>query len=192
MRHAGVVIEVRAARVEDTEAIASAHVDGWRVGYRDILPVEYLDADEFAAVRRERWRAWVPGAGEDRVFVVSMQGRIVGFGHVGPERVDPVCDQSGADLDVATQNDGRGELYALYLHPTAWGSGSAGALMSRCEEFLRDRGYHSAVLWVLRDNPRARAFYEKSGWINSGLESTFAPGDPPIFSVQEVQYTIHL
>ena len=40
--------------------------------------------------------------------------------------------------------------------------------MSRCEEFLRDEGFTSAVLWVLRDNPRARAFYEKAGWHFTG------------------------
>ena len=44
--------------------------------------------------------------------------------------------------------------------------------MSSCEEFLRDEGFASAVLWVLRDNPRARAFYEKAGWHATGEEST--------------------
>ena len=40
--------------------------------------------------------------------------------------------------------------------------------MSRCEEFLRDEGFATAVLWVPRDNPRARAFYEKAGWPFNG------------------------
>jgi len=57
-RHAGDVIEVRDADIDDADAIATAHIDGWRVGYRDVVPDEYLDADEFAASRRDRWRSW--------------------------------------------------------------------------------------------------------------------------------------
>ena len=186
------MIEVRAATLDDVDAIASAHIDGWRVGYRGVVPDDYLDAEDFATSRRDRWRTWAPGADEDRVFVVALQGRVVGFGHVGPERLDPVCDHSGSDEAIEISGSGRAEVYAFYLHPTAWGSGGAGALMSRCEEFLRDEGYRSAVLWVLRDNPRARSFYEKAGWIVTGQESAFAPGDPSLFTVQEVQYETRL
>jgi GNAT superfamily N-acetyltransferase len=192
VREAEHVIEVRFARVDDAEAIASAHIDGWRVGYRGVVPDEYLDADEFAASRRQRWRDWVPALRDDQVFVVARQGRVVGFGHVGPERVEPVCDHSGSNESAETVASGRGEVYALYLHSTAWGSGGAGALISRCEEFLRDRGYDSAVLWVLRDNPRARAFYEKSGWKLTSNESTFSPNGLAGPALAEVQYVTQL
>jgi RimJ/RimL family protein N-acetyltransferase len=30
------------------------------------------------------------------------------------------------------------------------------------------RGYSSATLWVLEENPRARRFYEREGWIRNG------------------------
>jgi hypothetical protein len=45
---------------------------------------------------------------------------------------------------------------------------------------------------VLRDNPRARAFYEKVGWIFTGQESTFAPTPSPEQPLPEVQYEITL
>ncbi len=198
LRHAGGMIEVREAAIGDADAIASAHIDGWRVGYRGVVPDEFLDAEEFATSRRDRWRAWtwhsLPGS---RLFVVALQERVVGFGHAGPARLNPVCDQSGTDATaeataVETTAGGRGEVYAFYLHPTAWGSGGAGALMSRCEEFLRDEGFGSAVLWVLRDNPRARAFYEKAGWLFTGQESTFAAFDSPQAALPEVQYEVRL
>jgi hypothetical protein len=32
------------------------------------------------------------------------------------------------------------------------------------------RGYTSAVLWTPRDNPRARAFYRREGWRETGCE----------------------
>jgi hypothetical protein len=62
--------------------------------------------------------------------------------------------------------------------------------MSRCEEFLRDEGFASATLWVLRDNPRARAFYEKAGWQATGQDSLFTPFEPPGSSLPKVSFVV--
>ncbi|HZX53961.1 MAG TPA: GNAT family N-acetyltransferase [Ilumatobacteraceae bacterium] len=181
------MIEVRDADVEDADAIATAHIDGWRTGYRGVVPDEYLDAEEFAATRRQRWRSWtwqfVP---DSRLFVVTLQGRVVGFGHAGREQIAA----HGIESATPESDEIRGEIYGFYLHPTAWGSGGAGALMSRCEEFLRDEGFTSAVLWVMRDNPRARAFYEKAGWHATGDESEFSPSRPPGSSLPDMSFAV--
>lgn len=178
------MIEVRQAVIDDAEAIATAHIDGWRVGYRGIFPNDFLDAEEFASRRREHWSAWTwQSAPDSQLFVVSVDRRVVGFGLAGPERLDPGTQVPGAVP--------RGEVYAFYLHPTAWGSGGAAPLMRRCEQHLRDGGFVTAVLWVLRDNPRARAFYEKAGWSTTGEETSFSPGDSAAV-VTEVQYATSL
>jgi len=57
-------------------------------------------------------------------------------------------------------------------------------------EFLRDEGFTSATLWVLRDNPRARAFYEKAGWLATGKESLFTPSEPPDSSLPKVSFVV--
>jgi GNAT superfamily N-acetyltransferase len=167
------------------------------VGYRGLFPDEYLDADEFETARVERWRAWTwPDFGglTAQLFVVQLSGRVAGFGHAGPERVAPACDQSGLSLGP-TLSDARGEVYGFYLHPDAWGSGAASPLMHTCESHLADHGYNEAVLWVLRDNPRARAFYERAGWRSTGDESDW-PGPQSIsgpgVTVPEVQYARRL
>ena len=182
------MIEVRNAVIDDADALASAHIDGWRMGYRGVVPDEYLDADEFATSRRDRWREWTWQAAipDSRMFVVTIQGRVVGFGQAGPEQAS-ATPTFGSGIETRGT---RGEVYGFYLHPTAWGSGAAGALMSRCEEFLRDEGFASAVLWVLRDNPRALSFYEKAGWHFTGEESTFSPSDPPDSALPRVEYVV--
>ena len=183
-------VQVRVAQPDDADAIAAAHIEGWRVGYRNVFPTEYLDAPEFASSRLERWRAWTWSEFADsQLFVVLLRERVVGFGHVGPERVNPVCDQSGTVANPQT-TPMRGEVYGFYLHPDAWGSGAASALIARCHEYLRDEGFAEATLWVLRDNPRARVFYEKSGWMATGLEMMFEPRNAA--PVPEVQYTVQL
>lgn len=187
------MIEVRDANTGDADAIATAHIDGWRVAYRGLLPDEYLDATEFATSRRDRWRAWAWKSVTDScLFVVTIDKRVGGFCHAGPEQVQPERYQSAAPASPVPAGTGRGEVYAFYLHPSAWGSGGAGALMSRCEEFLRDEGYGTAILWVLRDNPRARSFYEKAGWHPTGRTSSFVLPNVPGTSLPEVEYEVRL
>jgi len=52
------MVEIRIAEPADADDIAAAHIDGWRVGYRNLLPDEYLDAPSFAQQRIDRWRMW--------------------------------------------------------------------------------------------------------------------------------------
>jgi GNAT superfamily N-acetyltransferase len=178
------VLHVRTARIDDADDVAQAHVQGWRVGYRGLFPDQYLDSPEFERERVDRWRAWTWNSlvGSE-LFVATMDERVVGFAHLGPERQQPDDDEQPAA--------GSGEIYGFYLHPDAWGSGAAAALMTRSLHELDERGFASSVLWVLRDNPRARAFYEKTGWRATGREllwqgPQFASQPPE--PVAEVQY----
>ena len=181
------MIEVRDAVIDDADALATAHIDSWRGAYRGLVPDEYLDADAFATTRRDQWRAWTWQSDiGSRLFVATIHERVAGFGHAGPE-----IPGSEATEPVATESVvARGEIYGFYLHPSAWGSGAAGALMSRCEEFLRDEGFATAILWAPRDHPRARAFYEKAGWHATGKESTFSPPDPPEAALPTIEVVV--
>ena len=49
-------------------------------------------------------------------------------------------------------------------------------LMSAAMDDLRDLGMSEAALWVLRDNQRARRFYERLGWRRNGQTTTEAYG----------------
>jgi GNAT superfamily N-acetyltransferase len=160
-----------------------------------VFPDHYLDSPEFERERVERWRAWTwHELNDSELYVAVLDDRVVGFSHFGPEREQPECDQSGTD-QISTNVSSAGEVYGFYLHPDAWGSGAAAALMERSVERLTARRHTMAVLWVLRDNPRARAFYEKVGWHASGRQMMWEgpqtashPPDP----VAEVQYVTSL
>jgi GNAT superfamily N-acetyltransferase len=116
-------------------------VDTWQTAYAHTLPPEQLAALSVEeAVQRSR--RWPP------TFVAERDGEIVGFVSVGAGR-DPGTD---------------GELFAIYVHPQAWGTGAGRALIEAGEDELRRLGHQNAILWVLDDNPRARRFYELAGW----------------------------
>ena len=55
-------------------------------------------------------------------------------------------------------------MYAIYVRPEAWGTGSGWALMDAAVEWLAER-WREAILWVAEENPRARRFYERYGWV---------------------------
>jgi GNAT superfamily N-acetyltransferase len=132
---------IRPGTPADAEGVARVHVDTWQAAYAHTLPPEQLAALSVEeAVQRSR--RWPP------TFVAERDGEIVGFVSVGAGR-DPGTD---------------GELFAIYVHPQAWGTGTGRALIEAGEDELRRLGHQNAILWVLDDNPRARRFYELAGW----------------------------
>ena len=170
--------EIRAASRTDASAIARVHVAAWREGYAGVVPDSVLHADDFEADRIRMWSDWRFNPGQRVSVCVRLDddGReqITGFAAYGPER-----DRIGGFA-------GRGELYALYVLPECWGDGTAAALIVHTDERLRAEGFHEAVLWVLKQNPRARAFYEKHGWTATGRGDVFE-GDSEV-RLPEVEY----
>ena len=162
---------IRAAERADADGITDVQVASWRAGYAHVFPESVLYADDFDQTRRTFWAAWrfSPGhrlavavtPGDDDVDDDSGGERIIGFSSFGPER------------ERARGFTGRAELYAFYFHPDAWGTGAASALIEHTEDRFRTEGFETAVLWVLKDNPRARAFYERHGWVASGIAADF-------------------
>lgn len=58
-----------------------------------------------------------------------------------------------------------GEVYSLYLEPASWGEGMGARLVKGALEVLLVEEYSEATLWVLRENRRARDFYERAGLV---------------------------
>ncbi|MEV6281836.1 GNAT family N-acetyltransferase [Kribbella sp. NPDC051770] len=143
-------MRVRAALDGDLLGAAEARIASWRGAFTGLVPQKFLDAMDAEAIAAA-WRESV-AAGRSRLYVAETGGedgrRIVGYAGVGPER-----DGSQA-----------GELYALFVHPDAWGTGVATALADAAVDDLRAGGYERVNLWVLEANGRARAFYRRYGF----------------------------
>jgi GNAT superfamily N-acetyltransferase len=58
----------------------------------------------------------------------------------------------------------------LNADPTVFGTGAGPAVHDAALDRLAASGHRRAVLWVVRDNPRARRFYEREGWRADGHE----------------------
>jgi ribosomal protein S18 acetylase RimI-like enzyme len=140
---------VRPALQGDAEAIARVHVATWRSAYHGVLPDDFL-ASLSEAHYADRWRR-VIGDGSSSVHVVEQPDGIVGFASGGRER--------------AGENGFAGELYAIYVLDSAQRQGHGRELVRAVAGALREMKLKDMLVWVLRDNPSARQFYERLGGI---------------------------
>jgi GNAT superfamily N-acetyltransferase len=142
---------VRPARLDDSEGIARVQVASWRTTYPGMIPQDFLDSMDDAAFAG-RWSERLSHETSRRTtFVAEDEGRLVGFATGGAER------EGDAQYD--------GELYAIYVLQEWQGQGLGRELVNAVAGALVERGLHSMLVWVLRDNLPARAFYERLGGV---------------------------
>jgi ribosomal protein S18 acetylase RimI-like enzyme len=142
---------IRRACASDAAAIAAVHVAAWREAYEGLLPERVLGALSVED-RSRRWRrimAEPDPAMESAVFVAVVSAQVAGFGSCGRQR-DAALAAAGFE----------GEFSALYLLAAHHGQGLGRLLMGAMARDLAARGLCGAALWVLRENLRARRFYE--------------------------------
>ncbi len=169
------MVVIRSGSVADAAQIAAVQRAGWLAAYEGIIAAEIIDRvtapDEGARVRQSfRTRPWqrvlVAVAG-DRDHPGRDASPIVGYASFGPE-----TDVLGAPWPHPLTADGQegrvAELYALYVRPAWWSTGTGRALMERVLARTSGAAYRSITLWVLRDNQRARRFYERAGFEPDG------------------------
>ena len=181
-------LEIRPAEPDDARELAEAHIRAWQAAYRGMMPdtfLDGLDTGRRAAGWRRALESEPPGYG---VLVPVLDGRVVGFALTGPERADEDGDEDGDTGDgEAPRPFGAGELWAINVHPDAWGRGVGSALLRAARAALAEpRPRVRRSLWVVAGNARARRFYERHGWVPAGVERAeeVAVGVP----VTEVRY----
>ena len=161
---------VRPAEEVDSGAIALSHVRSWQEGYAGVISREYLRSLDLELPNRTaRWQTLILGAGAEARFVLvgEMDGEVAGWISGGPYR-DPSPDEPPL-ADRASL----GEVYGCYVDPAHWREGVGSALMAAALGRLAGAGFEEAALWVLEENPRARAFYERHGWLADGARKFF-------------------
>jgi ribosomal protein S18 acetylase RimI-like enzyme len=147
--------------------MALVHAAGWRQGFAGIVPPELTPSPE-QLVERQRERFADSSVGRS---VAETEGELRGFCVFGPSRDE--CGEPGI-----------GEIYVLFVDPSAWRRGVGKALVDHVLAELGKRGFHSVTLWSAAENARANAFYEKLGFVHDGARQAREEfGD-----VEEIRY----
>jgi GNAT superfamily N-acetyltransferase len=170
------VVLIRSASAADAPAVGVVQRESWLAAYEDIIGRATIDRvlppDGGERVRQtfrtRPWQRMIVAVAEDTA--VPGEPGIVGYASFGPEH-----DVLGAEWPqpptAAGQQGEVAELYALYVHPAWWSTGTGRALMDRVLTKTADAGYRQITLWVLRDNARARRFYERAGFAPDGASN---------------------
>ena len=135
---------------DEIKGKAYVHFKSWHEAYKGIVSDEYLEkmTAEKCEALSYKWR--------DRVITAKDNGRVVGFVGYGE----------------SSELQGYGEIFALYVLSEYYGTGVGQMLLDAAFEKLAE--YPHKCLWVLKENKRARRFYEKNGFYPDGAEK-FSP-----------------
>lgn len=140
--------KIREALQSDCDGIGKVYCDSWKTAYQNLLPQAYLDSLTV--------KDCVPDKVSENDAVLVRHGSVLGICCISEAR--------SRDKEIW------GEVVAIYLLPEIWGSGAGNELLQYALEKLKKNSFKNICLWVLKDNIRARKFYEKNGFQLSGNE----------------------
>ena len=132
---------------DDLSEVSSIYEKSWKYAYQGIIPQDYLDS-----IPEGRWANGITKNGMHSL-VMTDGGRMIGTTGFCRSRWEQYRDF--------------GEIVSIYLLPEYIGKGYGTHLLNRCTEELRRLGFSRILLWVLEENTRARAFYERNGFLCS-------------------------
>ena len=140
---------------EEIESKSLVHWQTWREAYDDLLPAEFQET-----MTLERCRVFSQKYPENTL--IAMDGmKVVGFISYGNFRDETIQ---------------AGEIIALYVLKDYYGEGIAQKLMKEALTTLEQ--FSEIFLWVLKENKRAIAFYQKMGFTFDGQEKILDLGKP--------------
>ena len=140
---------------EEIEGKSLVHWQTWREAYDDLLPADFQET-----MTLEKCRFFSQKYPENTL--IAMDGKkVVGFISYGNFR------------DEAIQ---AGEIIALYVLKDYYGKGVSKQLMHAA--FVALDQFSEIYLWVLKDNKRAIAFYQKMGFTFDDQEQILKLGKP--------------
>jgi ribosomal protein S18 acetylase RimI-like enzyme len=90
-------------------------------------------------------------------YIAELDGRAVGYAKLR--------ENSKADC---LKDENAVELHRIYILERVKGKGVGGALMNRCLETARAKGFPTIWLGVWEENSAAQKFYEKIGFLKAG------------------------
>ena len=135
---------VRVAVPADAGGIAGVHIATWQVAYQGVFSGDFLGSLDLE-VRTGWWEALLL-RGQRTTYVVDGEAGIVGFCLIG-------------DSD----DEGWGEVFAIYVHPQYWGQGMGRTLLEAGESHLASVGFERSLLWVLDEEQPCTCFLRTTG-----------------------------
>ena len=167
----------RPATIDDAIRIAELQLASWRATYAAELSQAFRDAQDI----REwagNWRTEIASGVSVLVLEDGSEGaaELLGFVACGTPR-------RGSAGIVGW------EIYNIHSHPDRHGEGIGTTLFNAAVDLAREHTAPQLLLWVVKTNQSARAFYERKGMQPDGREQQHRVGGEML---SEVRYRMQL
>ncbi len=126
---------IRPAKQADARMLGQVYSAAWKTAYRGLMPDFFLE-------------------------ILTPENCAPKPDHIAPDRRLVAAEE---DTVIGTVTFDDGEIRSIYLLPEHWGRGAGQELFRGAVTAMRERGCETVMLWVQRDNARARRFFEKMG-----------------------------
>lgn len=166
---------VDASTEEHFRAMSLIHALGWRDTYAGYVPDAYM-AREITDVRWvDQFRADYE-TGRCHGLLLYRADVPVACINYGPARTENLNAGTASSFPNDDYRDW-GEIISFYTHPEERGKGYGGLLFEEAVSRLRALGFHRQFVFVLRENEKARRFYQRHGfaWDGSHADIPFPP-----------------
>ena len=163
-------VVIRKVKQGDASDLAYIQTESWKAAFASILEAETLTKCtniERATAMYQRLLDENKGNG----YLLTVDGK-------------PHCIaywDAARDAEFA----GKAELICIHSLPGNWRKGFGSQMMDQVLVDIKQAGFSEVVLWVFRDNQRARAFYEAKGFRLTDISK-------PAFDTEEILYSKEL
>ena len=137
---------------DDISVLAALHKASQRESERGVILDADLDRKSLEEFQSQ-WRTWIADGDIFKKCVRAEDRVIQGFILYGRVKTRP-------DFDRGVVPRYGAEVYALYVHPDHFRKGVGKALFIEACTDLAERKLSSLILWALKKNRRACAFYD--------------------------------
>jgi GNAT superfamily N-acetyltransferase len=159
---------IRNMNENDALAVATLHTETWREAYGGIIDQDFLDAIDIQK-RADEWTRGITLPLPIVRLVAEESGELIGFASGLENRKPGLLPESDC------------ELWELYVSHKHYRGGAGNKLFEQFKKEMLKQGKKRMSVWVLEVNHRARAFYEKNGFILSHATDYVEVGQQRLF-----------
>lgn len=152
---------IRKAEKGDEVSLAYIQTESWKAAFKGILQDEMLDKCTEMEPTIRMYRKLLD-ADKGNGYILEVDGRPHCIAWWDRSRTESVSEYA--------------ELICIHSLQDNWRKGYGSKMLNRVLHDMIKEGYDRGMLWVFRDNIRARKFYEANGFVTHGM---IKPGTYP-------------
>ena len=134
---------IRYYKKEDIDEIAKIITEDWQIAYKGIIDEEYLEKLDYKEKAEKKKKKY-----QEQKSIVYVDKEIKGYCRLKES------EEEGKKI---------GEIEGLYVKYNQRGKEIGRLLVKEAMKILKERGYKEVIIWCLKENIKARGFYEKIG-----------------------------